>query len=98
MFSEDPQPTCSWKVTSNCKEGPGGWRRRPVEAGQSCSGPVRPEKDECDHVDDSAILNTLLVSAGATVAVDVVIFTALISATFASFSATAAARPLQFAT
>jgi hypothetical protein len=56
------------------------------------------EIDECDHVDGSAILNTLLASAGATVAVDVVIFTALMSATFASFSVTAAVRPLQFAT
>jgi hypothetical protein len=56
------------------------------------------EMDECDHVVGSAILNTLLVNADATVAVDVVIFTALMSATFASFSATADVRPLQFAT
>jgi hypothetical protein len=34
----------------------------------------------------------------ADVGVDVVIFTALMSATFASFSVTAAVRPLQFAT
>jgi hypothetical protein len=56
------------------------------------------EMDDSDHVFRSAITNTLLVNAGATVAVDVVIFTALMSATFASFSVTAAVRPLQFAT
>jgi hypothetical protein len=56
------------------------------------------EIDVCDHVAGSAITSTLLVNAGATVAVDVVIFTALMSATFASFSVTAAVRPLQFAT
>jgi hypothetical protein len=56
------------------------------------------EMDDSVHVVGSAILNTLLVGAGATVAVDVVIFTALMSATFASFSVTAAVRPLQFAT
>jgi hypothetical protein len=55
------------------------------------------EIDDAVHVVASAIFNTLLVSADATVAVDVVIFTALMSATFASFSVTAAVRPLQFA-
>ena len=50
------------------------------------------EIDDCDHVDGSAIASTLLVNDGATVAVDVVIFTALMSATFASFNVTAAVR------
>jgi hypothetical protein len=55
------------------------------------------EIEEWVHVAGSATVNALTVSAGATVAVDVVIFIALMSATFASFSVTAAVRPLQFA-
>ena len=42
-------------------------------------------------------INSFFKNAGATVAVDVVTFTAPIFATFASFSVTAAVRPLQFA-
>ena len=53
--------------------------------------------DDADHVVGSAITSLLVDSAGATVAVDFVIFTAEMSATFASFSVTAAVRPLQSA-
>ena len=51
--------------------------------------------DDGDHVVGSAITSLLVDSTGATVAVDFVIFTAAIFATFASFRVTAAVRPLQ---
>ena len=53
------------------------------------------DTDDSDHVSGVAITNALVASAVATVAVDVVIFTALMSAT--AFNVTAAVRPLQFA-
>ena len=53
--------------------------------------------DDADHVVGSAITSRLVDSAGATVAVDFVIFIAAMFATFASFSVTAAVRPLQSA-
>ena len=56
------------------------------------------EIDDGDHVLGSAISSALVVSAGSTVTVDVVIFTALISVTSLSRNATAAVRELQFTT
>ena len=51
--------------------------------------------DDGDHVVGSAITSLLVDSAGATVAVDFVIFTAAMFATLPSFRVTAAVRPLQ---
>ena len=48
-----------------------------------------------EYVVGSAITSLLVGSAGATVAVDLVIFTAAMFATLASFRVTAAVRPLQ---
>ena len=50
-----------------------------------------------EYVVGSVITSLLVDSAGATVAVDFVIFTAAIFATFPSFRVTAAVRPLQSA-
>jgi hypothetical protein len=56
------------------------------------------EIDDGDHVLGSAMSRALVVSAGATVTVDVVIFTAAMSVTSLSRNATAAVRELQFTT
>jgi hypothetical protein len=53
--------------------------------------------DDGEYVVGSAITSLLVGSAGATVAVDFVSFTAAMFATFPSFSVTAAVRPLQSA-
>jgi hypothetical protein len=56
------------------------------------------EIDDGDHVSGVAISSALVVSAGITVTVDVVIFTAAISVTSLSRNVTAAVRELQFTT
>ena len=55
------------------------------------------EMEDGDHVEGSAIVSMLVVSAGATVASDVVIATALMSTTFVSAKVTAAVRPVRSA-
>ena len=56
------------------------------------------EMEDGDHVDGSAMVSMLVVSAGATVAVDVAIFTAAMSVGLLSANVTAAVRPLRSAT
>ena len=56
------------------------------------------EMEDGDHVDGSAMVSMLVVSAGATVTVDVAIFTAAMSVGLLSANVTAAVRPLRSAT
>ena len=54
--------------------------------------------EDGSHGDCSAIVSVLVVSAGATVTVDVAIFTAAMSVGLLSANVTAAVRPLRSAT
>jgi hypothetical protein len=65
------------------------------EAARGAFSSNRYDTGVADHVCGVATFNRFTPSTGATVAVDFVIFTAAMFATFPSFSVTAAVRPLQ---